>query len=32
MFVGIIVITVLGVVFNVILKEVERICIPWRNE
>lgn len=32
MFVGIIVITVLGVVFNVILKEVERLCIPWRNE
>jgi ABC-type nitrate/sulfonate/bicarbonate transport system permease component len=32
MFVGIIVITLLGVVFNAILKEVERLCIPWRNE
>jgi len=32
MFVGIIVITLLGVVFNASLKEVERLCIPWRNE
>ena len=32
MFVGIIVITVLGVVFTAVLKEVEHICIPWRNE
>jgi NitT/TauT family transport system permease protein len=32
MFVGIIVITVLGVVFTAALKEVERLCIPWRKE
>lgn len=32
MFVGIIVITLLGVVFNAVLKEVEHLCIPWRNE
>ena len=32
MFVGIIVITVLGVVFTTALKEVERLCIPWRKE
>jgi NitT/TauT family transport system permease protein len=32
MFVGIIVITVLGVAFTAALKEVERLCIPWRKE
>jgi len=32
MFVGIIVITVLGVVFTAALKEVEALCIPWRKE
>jgi ABC-type nitrate/sulfonate/bicarbonate transport system permease component len=32
MFVGIIVITVLGVVFTAALKEVESLCIPWRKE
>lgn len=32
MFVGIIVITVLGVVSNFLLKEVERVMIPWRKE
>jgi ABC-type nitrate/sulfonate/bicarbonate transport system permease component len=32
MFVGIIVITVLGVVSTFLLKELERALIPWRNE
>jgi len=32
MFVGIIVITVLGVVFTAVLKEIESLCIPWRKE
>jgi len=32
MFVGIIVITVLGVVFTFALKELERVMIPWRRE
>jgi ABC-type nitrate/sulfonate/bicarbonate transport system permease component len=32
MFVGIIVITVLGVVFTFLLKELERALMPWRRE
>lgn len=32
MFVGIIVITVLGVVSTFLLKELERLCIPWQQE
>jgi ABC-type nitrate/sulfonate/bicarbonate transport system permease component len=32
MFVGIIVITVLGVLSTLLLKELERVCIPWRKE
>ena len=32
MFVGIIVITVLGVLTTFLLKEVERVLIPWRRE
>jgi NitT/TauT family transport system permease protein len=32
MFVGIIVITVLGVVSTFLLKELERVLIPWRRE
>ena len=32
MFVGIIVITVLGVVSTFFLHECERILIPWRND
>jgi ABC-type nitrate/sulfonate/bicarbonate transport system permease component len=32
MFVGIIVITILGFFSNVALREVERFCIPWRPE
>jgi ABC-type nitrate/sulfonate/bicarbonate transport system permease component len=32
MFVGIIVITVLGVVSTFLLKELERALIPWRKE
>jgi len=31
MFVGIVVITVLGVVSTFLLKELERLCIPWRQ-
>jgi NitT/TauT family transport system permease protein len=32
MFVGIIVITVLGVLTTFLLKELERVLIPWRRE
>ena len=32
MFVGIIVITILGFFSNIALREVERFCIPWRSE
>jgi NitT/TauT family transport system permease protein len=32
MFVGIIVITVLGVLSTFLLKELERVCIPWQQE
>jgi len=32
MFVGIIVITVLGVVFTFLLNELERVLMPWRRE
>ena len=32
MFVGIIVITVLGVASTFALKELERLCIPWRKD
>lgn len=31
MFVGIIVITILGVVSTFLLKELERVCIPWQQ-
>lgn len=31
MFVGIIVITVLGVVSTFLLKELERVCVPWQQ-
>ena len=31
MFVGIIVITVLGVVSTFLLKELERVCVPWQH-
>lgn len=31
MFVGIIVITILGVLSTFLLKELERLCIPWRS-
>jgi ABC-type nitrate/sulfonate/bicarbonate transport system permease component len=32
MFVGIIVITVLGFLSTIALREIERLCIPWRTE
>jgi ABC-type nitrate/sulfonate/bicarbonate transport system permease component len=32
MFVGIIVITILGLLSNVALREIERLCMPWRTE
>jgi NitT/TauT family transport system permease protein len=32
MFVGIIVITILGVLTNLVLRELERLAVPWRNE
>ena len=31
MFVGIIVITILGVVSTFLLKELERVCVPWQH-
>ena len=31
MFVGIIVITILGVVSTFLLKELERVCVPWQQ-
>ncbi len=32
MFVGILVITILGFFSNLALREIERLCIPWRSE
>ncbi|MDP6173821.1 MAG: hypothetical protein QGF09_06615 [Rhodospirillales bacterium] len=32
MFVGIIVITILGVLTNLVLRELERLAVPWRND